>query len=90
MGPALSCWLHRAVGIAAALAPTAARAQGGGPPPPLPLNPYPAVHGGAFSGSKVSASPDPLNDYKWDLESLADPFAYQVHRPLFPAPDALL
>ena len=48
------------------------------PPPPLvPLNPYPKVHGGAASGGKVAASPDPMVDYKWDLASLPDPFAYQ-------------
>jgi alpha-L-rhamnosidase len=47
------------------------------PPPLVPLNPYPKVHGGAASGGKVAASPDPMVDYKWDLASLPDPFAYQ-------------
>jgi alpha-L-rhamnosidase len=41
------------------------------------LNPYQLLHGGARTGSKVAASPDPLVDYKWDLSSI-DRFVYQT------------
>ena len=44
---------------------------------PSSIDPYPWVHGGAHSAAKVAASPDPLVDYRWDLATLADPFAYQ-------------
>eukprot|EP01043_Picozoa_sp_COSAG02_P052840 COSAG02_NODE_5754_length_4063_cov_16.384208_2_plen_896_part_00 len=44
---------------------------------PSALGPYPLLHGGARTGVKVAASPDPLVDYKWDMSSI-DKFAYQV------------
>jgi hypothetical protein len=42
------------------------------PPPPPPLNPYPPVHGGARVGQIVSDSPDPFQNYKWNLAALGD------------------
>ena len=41
------------------------------------ISPYPKVHGGSRAGAKVAASPDPLVDYRWELQALPDPFAYQ-------------
>ena len=43
-----------------------------------PGDPYPALHGGKFVGSRVAASPDPVQNYVWDLDALAAPDAYQV------------
>lgn len=57
--------------LLAALALAAAQDPEGG------LSPYPLLHGGARTGAKVAASPDPLVDYKWDLSSI-DRFAYQA------------
>lgn len=42
------------------------------PPSPPPLNPYPRVHGGERVGQIVSGSPDPFQNYKWDLDKLQD------------------
>lgn len=41
------------------------------------IDPYPPVHGGAHTGAKLIPSPDPLVDYRWELDKLSDPFAYQ-------------
>ena len=43
-----------------------------------PGDPYPYVHGGHFEGSRVVASPDPLQNYVWNFTSLANRDAYQV------------
>ena len=41
-------------------------------------DPYPALHGGAFSATRVAASPDPVQNYVWDLEALREPDSYQT------------
>ena len=65
------------IATVATAAAAGSRAAAGSPAPALPMDPYPAVHGGRTSGPAVAASPDPMSNYEWDLASLPDPFAYQ-------------
>lgn len=44
--------------------------------------PYPAVHGGGFSGPPVKSSPDPLVAYRWPRPDASDGLQTYVLRPV--------
>jgi tetratricopeptide (TPR) repeat protein len=48
---------------------------------PSIIEPYPPLHGGAFSGSPVPESPDPLISYRWQTTHASDGLQIYTLRP---------